>query len=205
MPTISPAADGRARRRRTRPCRVSPSTRSSSAPAGRRRPGAVREDVLDGAAGHPADQVAGRGVAGRQVRRRGPAVLEHGDPVADLADLLQPVRDVDDRDALRGQLPDDPEQVAHLVVGEHRARLVHDDQPGLVGERPGHADDLLAGRRQRAGPSGRAGSRRARAGPGSARVRRAIWPRRTKPSRRGSWPRKAFSATDRSSTRSSSW
>ena len=31
----------------------------------------------------------------------GAAVLEHGDPVADLADLLEPVRDVDDGDARR--------------------------------------------------------------------------------------------------------
>ena len=36
-----------------------------------------------------------------EVRGRGPAVLEHGDPVADLADLIQPVRDVEDRDARR--------------------------------------------------------------------------------------------------------
>jgi hypothetical protein len=109
---------------------------------------ALREDVLDRPARHPADQVAGRGFARRQVRRRGPAVLEYGDPVADLADLLQPVRDIDDRDAVRCQLPDDPEQVAHLVVGEHGTRLVHDDQPGVVGQRPRHAHDLLAGRRQ---------------------------------------------------------
>ena len=37
-----------------------------------------------------------------------------------------------------------------LVGVEHGGRLVHDDQPGVVGQRPRHADDLLARRRQRA-------------------------------------------------------
>src|SRR3712207_6881210 len=54
---------------------------------------ARREHVLDAAAGHPVDQFAGRRAAGREVRRRGAAVLEDGHPVADLPDLLQPVRD----------------------------------------------------------------------------------------------------------------
>ena len=94
--------------------------------------------------------------AGRSIGR-GTAVLEHGDPVADLADLLEPVRDVDDRDAGGGQVPDQPEQVGHLVVGEHRARLVHDDQLRVVGQRPGHADDLLARGGQLADRAGRAG------------------------------------------------
>ena len=32
-----------------------------------------------------------------------------------------------------------------LLRVEDRGRLVHDDQPGVVGQRPRHADDLLAG------------------------------------------------------------
>ena len=55
----------------------------------------------------------------------------------------------------RGQLADDAEQVGDLVVGEHRARLVHDDQPRVVGQRPRHADHLLAGGGQRADHPGR--------------------------------------------------
>jgi hypothetical protein len=108
----------------------------------------LREQVLDGAAGHPADQLPGRGLAGRQVHRRGAPVLQYRHPVADLADLLQPVRDVDHRDALRGQVPDHPEQVGNLVVGQDRTGLVHHDEPRLAGQRPRHADDLLGRRRQ---------------------------------------------------------
>ena len=122
-------------------------------------------------------------VAGGQVGRGGAAVLEHGDPVADLADLLEPVRDVDDGDALRGQLADDPEQVGHLVVGEHRARLVHDDQPGLVRQRPGHADDLLAGGGQRPHQPARRDLAVAEPGQDLAGCAAAIAPRRTKPKR----------------------
>ena len=124
------------------------------------------------------------------------AVLEHGDAVADLADLLQPVRDVDDGDAVRGQVADDPEEVVDLVVVEHRRRLVHDDQPGVVRERPGHADDLLAGGGQPADLAARrdlAVAQPLEQGAGR-RARRS--PRRTKPAGRcARGPRKMFSAT----------
>ncbi len=83
-----------------------------------------------------------------QVARDRAAVLEDGDAVADLADLLQPVGDVDDRDSVRGELADHPEQVVDLLRVQHRRRLVHDDQPRVPGQRPGHADDLLPGGRE---------------------------------------------------------
>ena len=126
-------------RRATRPS--TSSTTSARGVEGRR----VGEDVLDLAAGHQPDQLGGRCVRGGQVGGDGAAVLEDGDPVADLADLLEPVRDVDDGDALGGQVADDPEEVLHLLLVEGGGGLVHDDQPGVVGERPRHADDLLAG------------------------------------------------------------
>jgi hypothetical protein len=53
------------------------------------------------------------------------------------------VRDVDDRDAALGQATDHPEQVGDLVVREDGARLVHDHQPCLAGQRASHADDLF--------------------------------------------------------------
>ena len=122
MPTISPARTVKRHVARTRPASESPSTRSSGSPAvgvGARRGGKTYSMVRPVIS---ADHARAVGVsARRQVGGDGAAVLEHGDPVADLADLLQPVRDVDDRDALRGQLADDPEQVRHLVVGEHGA------------------------------------------------------------------------------------
>ena len=73
---------------------------------------AGREDVLDRAAGHQPDEFLGRRLAGVQAGGDGGAVLQHGDAVADLADLLEPVRDVDDGHAARGEAADDPEQVA---------------------------------------------------------------------------------------------
>ena len=106
--------------------------------------GGRRERVLGGAAGHQPDDLGGRRRAGREVAGDRPPVLEDRDPVADLADLGEPVGDVDDGDPVGGQLAHDPEQVLHLVRVEHRRRLVHDDQPGVAGQRPGHADDLLA-------------------------------------------------------------
>ena len=80
----------------------------------------------------------------------GGAVLEHGHPVTDGADLLEPVGDVDDRDALGREVADDLEEPLHLTAVEHRGGLVHDDEPGVAGQRPRHAHDLLTGRRQAA-------------------------------------------------------
>ena len=117
---------------------------------GRHARSAIREDVLDGPPGHPADEVVRARRPGRQVDRGGAPVLEHGHPVPDLADLLQAVRDVDDSDIAGGQLADDAEQVGHLVVGENGAWLIHHDQPGFVGQCPGHADHLLGGGREAA-------------------------------------------------------
>jgi hypothetical protein len=78
----------------------------------------------------------------------GAPVLQHGDPVTDLPDLLQPVGDVDDGDALGGEVADHPEEPFDLLVVQHGRRLVHDDQPGVLGQRPGHAHHLLGGRGQ---------------------------------------------------------
>jgi hypothetical protein len=110
---------------------------------------ARREDVLDGAAGHQRDHLAGGGAGRRQPGGDGAAVLEHGDPVADLTDLLQPVGDVDDGDAAGGEVADDGEEVVDLLAVQDRGGLVHDDQPGVLGQRAGHADHLLRRGRQR--------------------------------------------------------
>ena len=81
----------------------------------------------------------------RQARRDGAAVLEHGDPVADLPDLVEAVGDVDDGDARRGELADHAEEVGDLLRVEDGRRLVHDDHAGVVRQGARHADDLLAG------------------------------------------------------------
>ncbi len=109
-----------------------------------------------GASGHQRDELGRRRVARGQVRRDGAAVLEHREPVADAADLLEPVRDVDDRRAGRAQVLDDPEQAVDLVGVEHGGRLVHHDDAGIARQRAGHRHDLLAGGREAADLAGRA-------------------------------------------------
>ena len=61
-----------------------------------------REDVLDGSRPVISRMSSAVGVsATARPLAIAAAVLEHGDAVADLADLLEPVRDVDDGDARR--------------------------------------------------------------------------------------------------------
>ena len=108
---------------------------------------AVGIELLDRAPDHQLDQLVGR-------RRRGnagggrAAVRQHGHPVADAPDLVEPVRDVDDADALGGQPADDVEEGADLAVVEDRRRLVHDQQPHVARERAGDRHDLLRRRPQ---------------------------------------------------------
>ena len=82
------------------------------------------------------------------------AVLEHRDGVAEVEDLLEPVGDVDDRDAAVGEAADDRVEQLDLVVGERRGRLVHLDDPGVEAHRLGDLDDLLLGDGERADPAG---------------------------------------------------
>lgn len=117
--------------------------------------GAGREDVLDLAAGHHGNDVVCRCGLGGQPDGHRPAVLEHRHPVSDPADLLQAVRDVDDGDPVGGEGGDDAEEVVDLVRVERGGRLVHDDEPYVVRERPRHGDDLLLGGGQRADRAGR--------------------------------------------------
>src|SRR5690606_10509929 len=105
--------------------------------------GPFGEDVLDVAARHQGDDLAGRCRLGGQPAGDGAAVLQHGHPVADAADLLQAVGDVDDGDSLGGESGDDPEEVVDLVGVQGGGRFVHHDEPYVVGQRPRHGHDLL--------------------------------------------------------------
>ena len=65
------------------------------------------------------------------------AVTHHSHPVGDLEDLLQPVRDVEDGDALGGKLAQDREQSSRLSVVERRVRLVEDEHSRLFQQHSG--------------------------------------------------------------------
>ncbi|MDQ1175907.1 hypothetical protein QE416_000643 [Microbacterium sp. SORGH_AS 421] len=90
------------------------------------------------------------GVGGGEADRGRTAVLQNGDAFADLADLLEPVRDVDDGDTRRGELPHDREEVLDLFGVEHGGGLVHDDQLDVVRQGARHAHDLLVRGAERA-------------------------------------------------------
>ena len=81
------------------------------------------------------------------VGRRAP-VGQHGHAVADAADLVEAVGDVDDAHALGGEAADDAEERLDLLPVEDRRRLVHDQQADLAGEGAGDRDDLLGRRPQ---------------------------------------------------------
>ena len=76
------------------------------------------------------------------------AVAQHGVAIAEAKNFVQPMRDKDDRQAFRLQRPDDADEICNLGFAQRRGRLVHDDEPGLHGERPGDLDQLLFGDRK---------------------------------------------------------
>ena len=136
------------------------------ADAGQREPHVADGDV-DGlvgevrrqrAADHQAHEL-GLGQLGGRPGGHVLAVLEDGDRRAELEDLLQPVRDVDDRDAAVGEAPDDGVEELDLVVGQCGRRLVHLDHLGVEADGLGDLDDLLLGDREAAdeGPGLEAG------------------------------------------------
>ena len=71
------------------------------------------------------------------------AVAQHGDVVADADQLFQPVRNVDDRDALALEVGDHLEQHLDLGCRKRRGRLVHDEDLGVERHRLGDLDELL--------------------------------------------------------------
>ncbi len=70
------------------------------------------------------------------------AVAHDGDPVGDLEHLLEAVRDVEDGDAVGGQLAQDREQPPRLALVERRVGLVEDQHPRPLDEHPAQLDQL---------------------------------------------------------------
>ena len=132
-----PSRSGRRGRRSRRPGRVieaertsgrrAMSSASSTTVADACGPGAARERCTS----RPTiSRISSSVEVSATVARSGkPAVLEHGDGVAEREDLGQAVRNVDDRHAVRRQPPDDFEQLLGLGQGQRRGRLVEDQDP----------------------------------------------------------------------------
>ena len=78
----------------------------------------------------------------------GPAAPDHRDPVGDGLDLAQLVGDEDDRLAGSASAAHDREQLVGLLRGQHRGRLVEDEQVDVAGERLDDLDPLLRADRQ---------------------------------------------------------
>jgi hypothetical protein len=116
---------------------------------GRRGAGGLGEVVADLAPDHLGDHPLARHLGhgpGRDVA----AVADHRDAVGDLEDLLEPVRDVDDRDALGQRGRCDPAQAPGLVGGQGGRGLVHDEHAHILGQGARDLDGLLFGQRQAA-------------------------------------------------------
>ena len=88
----------------------------------------------------------GRRLAGVDVA----AVPDHGDPVRDGLQLVNPVGDVDDAGLGGPEAPDQVVQHRDLGVVQRRGRLVHDEDLGVMGQGLGDLDGLLLRDRQRA-------------------------------------------------------
>ena len=72
-----------------------------------------------------------------------PAIAQHGDPIAEPEDLLEPMGDIDDGDAVAPQDVDDLEQPFDFPRLERRGRLVHDHDAVIGRDCPGDGDHLL--------------------------------------------------------------
>ena len=133
------------------------------------------------------------------------AVAQHRHPVGDLVDLVEEVRDEQDRHALvlswrmtRNSWA--TSSASRLEVGSSRISTLAE----MSHRRRRDRHHLL--HRDRVGAEQRASRRcRARAGRAARRARRRISPQRIRPNRRGSRPMKMFSATDRFGQRLTSW
>ena len=72
-----------------------------------------------------------------------PAVTQDGDAIGQPKDLVHLVRDVEDRDAVGSQSPDDLEQPFGLRFGERAGWLIHDEDAGSFRESLRDLDQLL--------------------------------------------------------------
>ena len=79
-------------------------------------------------------------------------VPQDGNPVTDLKQLVQAVRDVDDGDALLLQIPDDVEEPSLFLDRDGGGRLVQNQDAGVAQDGLADLDDLAVGHGQFADP-----------------------------------------------------
>src|SRR3984957_2579506 len=72
-------------------------------------------------------------------------VAQHGVAIAETENLVQPMRDEDDRQTFGLQRPHDAGEIGDPGFAQSGGRLVHDDEPRLHGERAGDLNELLLG------------------------------------------------------------
>ena len=73
------------------------------------------------------------------------SIPEHRDPVDNLVELLQSVRNIHNADAIGLQLPENPEENLHLFFRKCRGRLIQNQHLGLHRQRLGNLCHLLLG------------------------------------------------------------
>ena len=108
---------------------------------------ALGKDLVDRPADHEAHQVRLAHLGGLAFADL-LAVAQADPAVGDAEDLVELVADEEDGAAFVLELLDQLEQLADLVAGQRRGRLVHDDDIGLVAECPGNLDHVLLRHRE---------------------------------------------------------
>ena len=111
---------------------------------GRRDPGNLRR--LAGS--DRVDDLVLRHLRAREQARVAPEP-KHGDAIGDLEDVVEVVRDQDDREALLAEPLDEREHLLGLRDAERRGRLVEDDELRVPHHRPGDRDRLALPTRER--------------------------------------------------------
>src|SRR5438105_9348474 len=80
------------------------------------------------------------------MRRRGSsefAIAQYRDVIADREQLLEFMRNVDDRHAVRLEILNDPEQGFGFCSRQGRGWLIHDENTHVMRQGPGYLDNLL--------------------------------------------------------------
>ena len=114
---------------------------------------------------------------------------------ASARDLVEPVRDVDDADAVGRELPDDAEEPRAFRRRQRRGRLVHDEDARVERQRLGDLDELLLADAQPGDPRLRVELDPEPLEQAPRRPRPCVRRSRISPASSGSRPRKMFAAT----------